>query len=195
MALTATVHHFHVTLSDVDRGVYEALDLRVARHPSESARYMMVRTLGYCLSYEEGIAFSKGGISSTEEPPIVVRDPTGVLTAWIDVGAPSAERLHKASKAACKVILYTHVEPALLRREASSRAIHRVDEIDVWRFAPSFLDALERTIDRTTKLELVRTDGRLYVTVDGTVIEGELERVRLGGGDERSQDGCKPGRT
>src|SRR5580704_4100089 len=142
MALTATMHHFEVTLSDVDRGVYETLDLRVARHPSESGRYLTTRTLAYCLSYEEGIAFSKGGISSTEEPPIAVRDPTGILLAWIDIGAPSAERLHKASKAAQRVALFTHTDLGLLRREASSRAIHKVAAIEVWRLAPAFLDAL-----------------------------------------------------
>src|ERR1700723_3654143 len=143
MALSATVHHFQVILSDVDRDVYETLDLRLARHPSESARYLTTRTLAYCLSYEEGIAFSKGGLSSAEEPPIAVRDPTGVLLAWIDVGSPSAERLHKASKAARRVALYTHVDPALLRREASTRAIRRVEEIEVRRFALPFLDAVE----------------------------------------------------
>jgi uncharacterized protein YaeQ len=179
LALTATVYRFQVTLSDVDRGVYESLDMRVARHPSESARYLLTRTLAYCLSYEEGIAFSKGGISSTDEPPIAVRDLTGVLRVWIDVGAPSAERLHKAAKAARRVVLYTHVDPALLRREASSRAVHRVEEIDVWRLQTSLLDALEKVLDRTTKLELVRTESRLYVTVDGAIIEGEIERVTL----------------
>jgi uncharacterized protein YaeQ len=179
MALSATMHHFHVTLSDVDRAVYETLDLRVARHPSESARYPTTRTLAYCLSYEVGITFSTGGLSSAEEPPIAVRDPTGILLAWIDVGFPSAERLHKAAKAAQRVALYTHVDAALLRREAATRAVHKVGEIEVWRFEPSFLDAVEGSIGRTTTLEIVRTDGRLYVTVDEKVIEGELERVPL----------------
>src|SRR5580692_3058921 len=78
MALSATIHHFEILLSDVDRGVYETLDLRVARHPSESARYMLTRILAYCLSHEDGIAFSKGGISNADEPPIGVRDPTGI---------------------------------------------------------------------------------------------------------------------
>src|SRR5580692_5322403 len=134
MALTATMHHFHVTVSDVDRAVYETLDLRVARHPSESGRYLTTRMLAYCLSYEEGIAFSKGGLSSAEEPPISVMDPTGIFLAWIDVGSPSAERLHKASKAARRVALYTHADLKLLRREAASRAIHKVEDIEVWRF-------------------------------------------------------------
>jgi uncharacterized protein YaeQ len=182
MALTATMHHFHVTLSDVDRSVYETLDLRVARHPSESGRYLTTRMLAYCLSYEEGIAFSKGGLSSAEEPPIAVRDPTGILLAWIDIGLPSAERLHKASKAARRVAVFTHVEAMQLRREASTRAIHRVEEIEVWRLAPGFLDAVEGSLGRTTKLEIARNDGQIYVTVDGSVIEGKIERVGLGEG-------------
>jgi uncharacterized protein YaeQ len=179
MALHATIHHFEILLSDVDRGVYQTLDLRVARHPSESARYMLTRILAYCLSYEDGIAFSKGGISNADEPPVVVRDATGVLLTWIDVGAPSAERLHKASKAARRVALYTHVDLALLQREASSRSIHDVENIDIWRIEARLLDALETKIGRTTKLEVVRSDGRLYVTVDGGVLEGAIARESL----------------
>ena len=179
MALTATVHHVQITLSDVDRGVYEKLDLRLARHPSESARYMLTRLLAYCLSYEEGIAFSKGGLSSTDEAPIAVHDPTGILMAWIDIGAPSAERLHKASKAARRVALFTHVEPRLLQQEAATRAIHRVEAIDVWRFEPAFLDGLEGMIGRSAVIEVVRNDGKVYVTADGKVREGDIARVSL----------------
>jgi uncharacterized protein YaeQ len=179
MALTATIHHLRITLSDVDRAVYVNLDLRVARHPSESGRYLVTRTLAYCLSYDEGIAFSKGGISAADEPPVAVHDPTGVLVAWIDVGAPSAERLHRASKAAKRVALYTHVDPGLLRREASSRIVHKVGDIEVTRVEASFLDAVEAKLGRSTDLEIVRNDARLYVTVDSGVIEAPLERVSL----------------
>ena len=179
MALTATIYHLQVALSDVDRGIYEALDLRLARHPSETMRYLLTRALAYCLSYEDGITFSKGGISSIEEPPLAVRDPTGLLLAWIEVGAPSAERLHKAAKAAKRVALFTPAPLALLRREAATRAIHKIETIEVWRLEPSFLDALEAKIDRSSKLELVRNDGQIYVTVAGGVIEGAIERASL----------------
>lgn len=174
MALTATMHHVEVALSDVDRGVYESLDLRVAQHPSESMRYMLTRTLAYCLSYEEGIAFSKGGLSSTDEPPISIKDPTGVFLAWIDVGAPSAERLHKASKAARRVAIFTHAEMNQLRKEAATKAIHKVEAIEVWRFETKFLDAIEAKMQRNTKLELTRNDGQLYVAVGGTTLEATL---------------------
>jgi len=179
MALTATMYHFQITLSDVDRGVYEALDLRVARHPSETMRYLVTRTLAYCLCYEEGIAFSKGGLSSAEEAPLSVRDATGVLRAWIDVGSPSAERLHKASKAAAKVVLFSHVELSLLLREASARPIHHVERIEVYRLEPEFLDELAAKLDKNSKFEVVRTDGQLYITLGGQTLNGSLSLCSL----------------
>src|SRR4029079_18345960 len=99
VALGATIFRFAVNLSDVDRNVYESLDLRVARHPSESIRYLLLRVFAYALAFEEGIAFSKGGLSDSDEAPLSVRDPTGLLLHFIDIGSPSADRLHKAAKA------------------------------------------------------------------------------------------------
>src|SRR5919107_2661981 len=99
MALTATIHNFDIELADSDRGVYETLALRVARHPSESEEYLIARLLAYLLEYAEGIEFSRG-VSDPDEPTIAVRDLTGVIKTWIDIGTPDAARLHKASKAA-----------------------------------------------------------------------------------------------
>jgi uncharacterized protein YaeQ len=177
VALTATVHRFEVVLADVDRGVYETLDVRVAQHPSETTSRLLVRTLAYCLSYEEGIAFSKGGLSSTDEAPIAVHDPTGRLVRWIDIGAPSAERLHKASKAAV-VSVYTH-ELAQLRRQTEGRTIHKVDAIEVWSIDPRFVDDLATKLERRTRLDVTRTEGTLYVTVDGATLETTLVRTSL----------------
>src|SRR5258708_1768007 len=130
MALTSTIYHFQIALSDVDRGVYETLDLRVARHPSETMRYLLVRVLAYCLLFEEGIAFGKG-LSTTEEPPLWIKDLQGNLRVWIEVGSPSADRLHKAAKTAPRVVVFTHHELAPLKREWQSRPIFHSDRIEI----------------------------------------------------------------
>ena len=179
MALTATLHRLDITLSDVDRGVYEQLDLRTARHPSERARYCWLRTLAYCLSYEEGIAFSKGGLSDSDEPPVAVREATGVLLKWIDVGSPSAERLHRAAKLARRVALFSASEWSLLAREAASRRIHALESIEVFLLEPQFLDALETHVQKHLTLELVRSAGALYVTLPSALVEGSLEEARF----------------
>ena len=60
MAEAATIYNFSIDLADMDRGVYETLELRVARHPSETAAYMLVRVLAFCLEYQEGISLTEG---------------------------------------------------------------------------------------------------------------------------------------
>jgi uncharacterized protein YaeQ len=178
MSLGATVHRFQIELSDVDRGVYQALDLRVARHPSETLPYMLTRTLAYALSYEEGLEFSKG-LSTTDEPAVWRKDPGGKILVWIDVGNPTAERLHKASKASERVIVFTHHDPRLLVREAQTRAIHAVDSIEVFAVDPALLAELEPCIERHTKVALLRTGDRLYVTIGSRTFEGPVTRWSL----------------
>ena len=124
MALKATVYVFTVSLADVDRGAYAELELRMARHPSESAEYLLSRLLAYCLEYEEGIVLTDG-VSADDEPAVLVRDLTGQVTAWIEVGAPSAERLHRGSKRAKRTAVYTHRDPAQVLALYKGARIHR----------------------------------------------------------------------
>ena len=100
MALTATVYNLDTELADIDRGVYETLAIRMARQPSETPEYMLARYLAYCLEYAEGIAFTEGVAAGGEEPAVVVRDLTGQMTGWIEVGIPGADRLHRGIKQA-----------------------------------------------------------------------------------------------
>ena len=179
MAQQATVHHLQIELSDVDRGVYEALDLRLARHPSESMSYLLTRTIAYALLYEEGIAFSKGGLSSTDEPPITIRDLQGNLRVWIEIGTPSGDRLHKASKASPRVVVFTQHDPRLLVREAAARTIHKVDQIEVYALEPAFLDELAALTDRNARWTLLRNDGVLYVTVGEKTVTSALTKHAL----------------
>jgi uncharacterized protein YaeQ len=178
MAQSATVYRLRIDLSDVDRGVYEALDLRLGRHPSETMRYLLTRVIAYCLCHEEGIAFSKG-LSENDEPAVWVKDLQGNLRVWIEVGTPSAERLHKASKAAPRVVVFTQNDPGLLQKSARDKAIHKADAIEVYALDSNFLDALDAATDRNAQWVLVRTDGVLYVTVAEKSITGPVTRHGL----------------
>ena len=124
VALTATIYNVDIDLANADRGVYESLALRVARHPSESEEYLVTRILAYALEFHEGIAFSPG-LSDPDGPAISVRDLTGAIQSWIDIGIPDAARLHKASKVAPRVVVYTHKDPAQLVNRLSGERIYR----------------------------------------------------------------------
>ncbi len=93
-------------------------------------------------------------------------------------GVAVCGRLHRAAKAAKRDRL-PHVELAALRREAATRTIHRGETIEVVRFEPAFLDALESKLERNTSFELVHHSGHLYATFASGVIEGEASRSPL----------------
>lgn len=163
------MHTFTVTLADLDRGVYEDLSLRVARHPSETEAYMITRLLAYLLEYEEGIAFSEG-ISSTDEPAVFVRDLTGQLTSWIEIGAPDAARLHYGSKLAGRVTIYTHRDPAKVLAPWAGKKIHKAETITLHSFDPGFIDAAVRPLDRRNTVTLSVTEGQLYFDINGETL-------------------------
>jgi uncharacterized protein YaeQ len=178
MALTATIYNFDIELANVDRGVYESFPLKVAQHPSETSEYLLTRVLAYCFEYTEGIAFSRG-LANTDEPPIVVRDLTGALKVWIEIGSPDADRLHKASKASPRVAVYTHKDPAQLKRALAGQRIHRSDALELYAVDRALLAELVAMIDRRVKLAVSITDGQLYVTMNGTTMGGTVERFTI----------------
>jgi uncharacterized protein YaeQ len=178
MALTATIYNFDVQLSDTDRNVYETLALRLACQPSETAEFLLTRTLAYCLEYQEGIAFSRG-LAEPDEPALAVRDLTGALQVWIDVGTPEPARIHKASKAADRVAIYTHKDPAILLQKLASERIHRADEVEIWAVDRDLLAALAERLERRLAFDLAVTDGHLYVTIGDATFSGAVTRVAL----------------
>ena len=179
MALTATIYNFDVQLADVDRGVYETLSFKAARQPSETEEYLLSRVLAYCLEYAEGIAFSKG-IAEPDVPALAVRDLTGALQVWIDVGAPDAARLHKASKASPRVAVYTHRDPARLVAQLSGEKIHRAVALELYGIDRSLIDGLVARLDRRNAWELSVTDRHVYVAVQGETIDGDIVRHAIG---------------
>jgi uncharacterized protein YaeQ len=174
------MHVFEVRLADADRAVNETLTLRVAQHPSETAEYLLTRLLAYCLEYTEGIAFSKG-LSDPDEPTIAVRDLTGVMQSWIEIGAPDATRLHKAAKAAPNVAVYTHRGlDALIARLAGER-IHRAGEIRLHAVDAELLAALVARLDRRMSFDLAVSDRTLYISLGDETLTGAVEERRLDG--------------
>jgi uncharacterized protein YaeQ len=176
MALTATIYNFDVELADNDRQVYESLALRLARHPSESDEYLVARLLAYLLEFQEGIEFSRG-VSSPDEPAIAVRDLTGAIASWIDVGTPDAARLHKASKAARRVAVYTHKDPAQFLKQLAGEKIHRDDALELYALDRPLIAALVARLERRVAFSLSVTDRELYLSIGDENLTGAVVRL------------------
>ena len=178
MALTATIYTFDIELADSDRAVYESLALRVARHPSESEEYLLTRVLAYALEFTDGIEFSRG-LAAPDEPAISVRDLTGALRAWIDVGTPDAARLHKAGKAAPRVAVYTHKDPERLVSRLMGERIHRVDALELYALDRTLVRSLASRLARRMAFGLSVSDRDLYVSMGADTVTGHVSRHDL----------------
>src|SRR5689334_17425881 len=163
MALGSTIYTFDIELADSDRAVYQTLNLRVAQHPSETPDYLLTRVIAYCLEYAEGIAFSKG-LSDPDDPAICVRDLTGALTVWVDIGLPEPERLHRASKAAPRVAVYTHKDPEQWAERLAAAKIHRAERLEVFALDRAWLAQIVAKLERRMAFSLARSEGEIYLT-------------------------------
>ena len=179
MALTATIRKFEIALADSDRGVYEQLDWRVAQHPSESERYLVARVIARALEHAEGVEFSKLGVSSDDEPAITQRDLRGDLQAWIEVGSPSPDRLHKAAKLAPRVAIYAWKNVDQLAAAIAERAGHRSDELVLRALPADLLDAVAATLDRINRWDLSVTGGQLYLAIGAAQFEATVTQLAI----------------
>ncbi|MFT4158232.1 MAG: YaeQ family protein [Microbacterium sp.] len=179
MAIGSTMYTFDVQLADTERGVYEDYSLRVARHPSETEPYMLTRVLAYGLEYADGIAFG-GTVSQADEPAVLVRDLTGLITAWIEVGAPDAERLHHATRIAERTVVYTHRDPVKVMTPLADKRIHRASDIRVYSFDGGFIDSAVSLLDRRNTLTMTVTEGMLYLDLKGATLTTVVHEHELG---------------
>ncbi len=181
MALSATIYTFEVTLNDSDRGVYETLEFRVARHPSETEEYLLTRVLAYCLEHCEGLAFSSG-LSDPDAPALAIRDLTGQLLSWIEIGTPEAARLHKATKAAGRVAVYSHKSAATLLARLDAERVHRRETIEIYEIDRELIAALVACLERRMRLDIAVTDRHLYVSIGDRTLEGRVTEHRADAG-------------
>lgn len=166
---------FDVDLSDVDRGTYACVNLRVAQHPSESREFLVTRVLAYCLEYAEGIKFS-AGLSTPDEPAVFVRDLTGALLTWVDVGLPEPERLHRASKAAGRVAVYAHKDPSQWLVRLGEAGIHRAGDLEVFLLDRDWLASVVARLERRMRFSLARSEGEIYLSIGEDTLQTVLGR-------------------
>ena len=178
MALTATVYNFDVELADNDRNIYESLSLRIAQHPSESDEYLIARLLAYLLEYRDGIQFSRG-VSEPDEPTISIRDLTGKITTWIEIGTPDAARLHKASKAAARVVAYCHKEGMQWLKGLAAAGIHRADDLELYTIDRELIAEMVARLERRIAFSMSVTDREIYLSIGSDNLTSKVERLRL----------------
>lgn len=173
------LYRFQIELSDIDRGVYESLDFRVAQHPSETYPYMLSRIFAYCLAYQDGLEFTPGGLADPEAPALRKLGFQNEIETWIEIGNPSARKLHKASKTAKQVMVFTYKNPEVLLTEIRNNDVHRAQELQIYSFDPDFLTAVSELTEKNNRWTLLVQQGQMEVTIGEQAFSGELKKFNI----------------
>ena len=173
------LYRFQIELSDVDRGVYESLDFRVAQHPSETYPYMLSRVLAYCLMYQTDLEFSPGGLADPEAPALRKLGSMNAIDLWIEIGNPSARKLHKASKSAKQVVVFTYKNPQMLINEIKGSDVHRAAHLELYGIDSKFLDAAGECVEKNNRWSLLVQQGQLDLTAGQKTLSTEIQKIVL----------------
>jgi uncharacterized protein YaeQ len=169
-----SLYKFQIELSDIPRGRYETLEFRAALHPSESLTYFLTRILAYALNIEDGLTFAPTGLHDPDAAAMHILDTHGGFKTLIEIGSPSARKLHKATKQAKNVKVYTYKNPQSLIDEIHREKVHRAREIEIYSFAIDFLSEIEAHLKPSNHWGLLFNEGTLNVQMGEDSLSGEL---------------------
>ena len=178
MALPSTIYRATIQISDIDRGIYESLQLTVARHPSETEERLVARLLAFALFFEPELAFTKG-ISAVDEPDLWVKGPDGRVLLWVEVGIPESDRLLKANRHSERVALVACGKTFYHWEQQHLPKLEGVANICIISFDQAFISALVAKLDRSISWEVTITDGNLYINSGNETFETVLQ-IRSG---------------
>lgn len=166
MALRATIFKAELNIADSDRHYYATHSLTLARHPSETDERMMVRLLAFALNAHENLAFTKG-LSEVDEPDLWLKDLTGSIDLWIDIGQPDERRILKACGRADQVMIYCYGGHASkIWWDGVRNKVERAKNLKVVCLLSDDTKALAAHAERNMTLHVNIQDGEIFVSND-----------------------------
>jgi uncharacterized protein YaeQ len=166
MALGATIYKTDLHVSDTDRHYYGTHALTIARHPSETLERMMARVLAFSIHANEYLAFTKG-ISEADEPDIWLKDLTGAIDLWVEVGQPTETRLLKACGRAGEVVVYCHHgQASRVWWDGASPNLQRARNLSVIALPIEPIRTLATKVTRNMALYVNIQERELFISTD-----------------------------
>lgn len=179
MARGSRIYKVKLLISDMDRHCYEQLELTVAQHPSESEQRLLARLIAFGLEYEPGLAFG-GGVSTTDEAPIWLRNDFDEVQHWIEIGQPDPERLAKLAKRQPRLSLYGYGANSGRWWHQHHKTLAKLEQMKVVLLDSEVIDTLATQMPSGFELQLTQQEGSLFVSMNDVQAQMELERLQSG---------------
>lgn len=171
MALKSTIFKAQLAVADIDHGYYADHVLTLARHPSETDERMMVRLVALALNahavqtlYSGDATLGFGaGLSSPDEPDVVLRDFTGATRLWVEVGQPDDAAMTRAARKADQAKVYAFSHAAEVWWRGVENKLTRLGNLEVWRIPADTAQALAALAERSMQLQATIQEGTLML--------------------------------
>jgi uncharacterized protein YaeQ len=177
MALKATIYKAELQIVDMDRHYYAEHNLTIARHPSENDERMMARVLAYALNAQEGIAFTKG-LSDVDEPDVWVKDLTGAIKLWIDLGQPDEGRIRKACGRADQVLVLCYSSSSDIWWRQIADKLTRLTNLSVRQMSVENCRELAALAERGMRLQCMIQDGEISLSSEAGSVAVSLAALK-----------------
>jgi uncharacterized protein YaeQ len=179
MALKATIYKADLSIADMDRNYYQEHPLTIARHPSETDERLMIRLLAFALHADPALAYGKD-LFDVDEPALWLKDLTGAIDLWIEVGQPDEKRILKAAGRAERVIVYSYSATSSIWFKGLANKIDRAKNVSVINIPAEISAQLEKMASRSMGLQCTIQDGQVWLTDGAETVLVERETLRGG---------------
>ncbi len=182
MAIKSTVYKAVLGIADMDRPYYGEHSLTLARHPSETEQRLMVRLLAFALYADERLEFGRG-ISADDEPALWLKEYSGEIRLWIEVGLPDERLLRRAAGRADNVVVIAYGGKAMeMWWLKEGPALARLRNLRVFALSDEQSTALVALADRNMSLQCTVQDGQVWITDGPATALIELHELTRGAG-------------
>ena len=182
MAIKSTIYKVDLQIADMDRNYYGQHSLTLAKHPSETDERLMVRLIAFALYADEYLVFGKG-LSDDEEPDLWLKDLTGAIQLWIDVGLPTERDIRKACGRSKQVVVVLYGgRIADMWWTQNSKALLKNNNLTILNLPDT--QELTAAAERGLTMSCTIQDGQILVSHDTGSFD--ISPVMLKGLDSRS---------
>ena len=154
----------------MDRHYYEAHNLTIAKHPSETDERLMLRVVAFALNAHEQLEFTRG-ISTGDEPDMWQKNLRGEIELWVELGLPSEKIIRQSCRKADEMIIYCYGgSTAEIWWTKIKDSIARFDNLQVINLSKKDTTELEKHANRSMNLQVNIQDGDVMVSVNDNIV-------------------------
>ena len=178
MTLIETTYKVRQQITNRDRNYFHDHALNIPRHLSESKERVIVQLLAFALHADEALKFVNEQ-SADDAPDLWIKDVTGNIELWINIGLPDEKLAHKACSLAKRVVIYSyggHVADMWWSKNKGKLKL--LKNLTVINLPLETSRSMEKMVQPNMQLNFTIQDGTTWLANQENTMEVELIMIK-----------------